>query len=68
VIGGLRFEEQINLKLARYLRDIDALLCQNGVLQATEFFYIKKKNIEIMTNENIFWFFNLNKCQIDKIV
>jgi hypothetical protein len=43
VIGGLRFEEQINLKLARYLRDIDALLCQNGVLQATEFFFVGRK-------------------------
>jgi hypothetical protein len=42
-IGGLRFSEAQNFELARYLRDIDKTLCELGVLQATEFFYVGKK-------------------------
>lgn len=40
LIGGLRFEQSVNTKLARYLRDADAELCRLGVLQPTEFFYV----------------------------
>ena len=40
LIGGLRFEQQVNTRLARYLRDADAELCRLGVLQPTEFFYV----------------------------
>lgn len=40
LIGGLRFEQQINTQLARYLRDADAELCRLGVLQPTEFFFV----------------------------
>lgn len=43
LIGGLRFEESINIMLARYLRDMDELLCQLGSIQATEFFFVGKK-------------------------
>jgi SAM-dependent methyltransferase len=40
LIGGLRYEQSINSKLAGYLRDVDAELCRLGVLQPTEFFYV----------------------------
>jgi 2-polyprenyl-6-hydroxyphenyl methylase/3-demethylubiquinone-9 3-methyltransferase len=43
VIGGLRFDEETNAHLARYLRDADALLCEKGVLQSTEFFFVGGK-------------------------
>jgi 2-polyprenyl-3-methyl-5-hydroxy-6-metoxy-1,4-benzoquinol methylase len=42
-IGGLRFEEAQNAELAKFLRDMDKTLCELGVLQATEFFYVGKK-------------------------
>ena len=42
-IGGLRFDEQANARLAWYLREMDRVLCSNGVLQATEFFYVGRK-------------------------
>ncbi|MBF0438437.1 MAG: hypothetical protein HQL93_04875, partial [Magnetococcales bacterium] len=44
-IGGLRFDEAMNVKLAHYLREIDRELCQLGVLSATEFFYVGRKPI-----------------------
>lgn len=43
MIGGLRFDEETNLKMARYLRDMDEIFCKNGVLQPTEFFLVGKK-------------------------
>ncbi|OGT98234.1 MAG: hypothetical protein A2X80_06685 [Geobacteraceae bacterium GWB2_52_12] len=43
VIGGLRFDDATNVSLARYLRDCDSLLCELGVLQPTEFFYVGRK-------------------------
>jgi len=43
LIGGLRFDENKNAELAKYLRDIDKELCRQGVLQATEFFYVGRK-------------------------
>ena len=44
IIGGLRFDEVTNINLARYLRDMDNFFCKNGVLQATEFFFIGKSH------------------------
>jgi hypothetical protein len=46
LIGGLRFEQHVNTKLARYLRDADAELCRLGVLQPTEFFYVGRNKGE----------------------
>jgi SAM-dependent methyltransferase len=43
VIGGLRFDDGTNAELARYLSNADTLLCAQGVLQATEFFYVGRK-------------------------
>lgn len=43
LIGGLRFEQPVNKRLARYLRDMDAELCRLGVLQPTEFFYVGRQ-------------------------
>lgn len=43
VIGGLRFDEQTNAKLAKYLRDADAALVEKGILQAYEFFFVGRK-------------------------
>ncbi len=46
IIGGLRYTEHINIELARYLRDIDKALCELGVLQSTEFFFVGRKKPE----------------------
>jgi 2-polyprenyl-3-methyl-5-hydroxy-6-metoxy-1,4-benzoquinol methylase len=43
LIGGLRFPDEINKQLARYLRDMDGEMCKGGVLQPTEFFYVGRK-------------------------
>ena len=43
IIGGLRFDEETNIKLARYLRDIDEFFCNNGVLNATEFYFVGRR-------------------------
>ncbi len=43
IIGGLRFDEETNISLARYLRDMDGILCKSGVLSATEFYFAGKK-------------------------
>lgn len=43
VIGGLRFDETTNIVLARFLKDIDSYLCQLGVLQSTEMFFVGRK-------------------------
>jgi hypothetical protein len=40
MIGGLRFDDETNHKLARYLRDVDALMVQEKFLPATEFFFV----------------------------
>lgn len=42
-IGGLRFDDSINVQLATYLREVDRELCRLGVLSATEFFYVGRK-------------------------
>lgn len=46
MIGGLRFNEETNKLLARFLRDADSLLCNNGVLQSTEFFFVGKIKVQ----------------------
>lgn len=43
IIGGLRFEETANIKLARYIKEMDHKLCKLGSIQATEFFFVGKK-------------------------
>ncbi len=43
LIGGLRFADELNGRLARYLRDMDREMCKAGVLQPTEFFYVGRK-------------------------
>lgn len=43
IIGGLRFDQQTNARLARYLRDADAKLCRTGALQSMEFFFVGRK-------------------------
>lgn len=43
IIGGLRFEEQTNIALAKFLKDVDSLLCKLGMLQSTEFFFVGSK-------------------------
>jgi len=45
LIGGLRFDETTNAKLARYIRDMDTLLVHEKVLPATEFFFVGKNRI-----------------------
>ena len=39
IIGGLRFDDDTNHKLARYLRDMDALMVQEKFLPAIAFFF-----------------------------
>jgi len=46
LIGGLRFDQSVNSRLARYLRDMDAELCRLGVLQPTEFFFVGAKKAD----------------------
>lgn len=43
LIGGLRFDEATNIRLARSLRAFDAELCRLGVLQPTEFFFVGRR-------------------------
>lgn len=43
IIGGIRLDDEKTFRLAKYLRDIDAILCKKGVVKATEFFYIGRK-------------------------
>jgi 2-polyprenyl-3-methyl-5-hydroxy-6-metoxy-1,4-benzoquinol methylase len=43
IIGGLRFDHETNVALARYLRDIDAIMCRLGMIKATEFIYVGRK-------------------------
>ena len=40
VIGGLRYDEATNARLARFLREMDRRLVQTRVLPATEFFFV----------------------------
>ncbi|MCX5715310.1 MAG: class I SAM-dependent methyltransferase [Candidatus Omnitrophica bacterium] len=47
IIGGLRFGRRKNAILARYLRDMDHYLCELGVLQATEYFFVGRKIVTL---------------------
>jgi SAM-dependent methyltransferase len=44
IIGGLRFDEQTNISLARFLRDMDSRLVKSGLLPAYEFLYIGRRS------------------------
>lgn len=46
LIGGLRFDQKTNSALARYLHNMDKLLIEQGVLQATSFMFVGKKREE----------------------
>jgi 2-polyprenyl-6-hydroxyphenyl methylase/3-demethylubiquinone-9 3-methyltransferase len=43
MIGGLRFDEETNANLARFIRDTDALLVKSKLIPATEFFFVGRK-------------------------
>lgn len=43
-IGGLRFDEGTNFKVAMFLKEIDRLLVDISILPATEFFYVGRKD------------------------
>jgi SAM-dependent methyltransferase len=43
VIGGLRYSEIQNAKLAKYIREIDRLMCSSGVVSSTEFYFVGVK-------------------------
>jgi SAM-dependent methyltransferase len=43
VIGGLRFEEETNARAAHFLREMDRILVETGVLNATEFLFVGRK-------------------------
>jgi SAM-dependent methyltransferase len=43
-IGGLRFDEQTNERLARFLREMDRRLVSLGVLDATQFFFVGRRS------------------------
>lgn len=43
LIGGLRFSDRKNKELAWFLREADRYLCELGVLQSTEFFFVGRK-------------------------
>lgn len=42
-IGGLRFDEETNAKAAKFLREMDRILVETGVLNATEFLFVGRK-------------------------
>jgi 2-polyprenyl-3-methyl-5-hydroxy-6-metoxy-1,4-benzoquinol methylase len=44
LIGGLRFDEDKNEKMAKFLRNTDACLVKSGLLPATEFFAVARKS------------------------
>lgn len=39
IIGGLRYDEATNARAARYIREIDRLLCSCGAVPSTEFYF-----------------------------
>ncbi|WVN42130.1 class I SAM-dependent methyltransferase [beta proteobacterium MWH-UniP1] len=43
-IGGLRYGEAANARVARFLKEMDRILVEAGTLPATEFFYVGRKN------------------------
>jgi SAM-dependent methyltransferase len=42
-IGGLRFDEETNVRTAQFLREMDRILVETGVLDATEFLFVGRK-------------------------
>lgn len=45
VIGGLRFDQDTNAKIARFIREIDAVLVGHDVIPATEFYFVGTKQL-----------------------
>ena len=43
VIGGLRFDQDTNAKMAKFIREIDAVLVDHDVIPATEFYFVGEK-------------------------
>lgn len=43
IIGGLRFSEDANVSLARYLKAIDEYFCELGLLHPAEFYFVGAK-------------------------
>jgi 2-polyprenyl-3-methyl-5-hydroxy-6-metoxy-1,4-benzoquinol methylase len=43
LIGGLRFSENTNADVAKYIREIDRFMCASGVVSSTEFYFVGKK-------------------------
>jgi len=39
LIGGLRYNEETNFKMAKYLKEIDTYFCQLGIIDYTEFYF-----------------------------
>lgn len=45
LIGGLRFDHETNVALARFLRDFDGLLCEQQLIKASEFLLVARKRL-----------------------
>jgi len=43
VIGGLRFSDEMNKQIASTIKLFDKYLCETGVIQSTEFFFVGRK-------------------------
>ena len=43
LIGGVRFSESMNADVAKYVREIDRIMCASGVVASTEFYFVGKK-------------------------
>ncbi|MEC4721338.1 class I SAM-dependent methyltransferase [Noviherbaspirillum sp. CPCC 100848] len=46
-IGGLRFDEEKNLQVAEFLKEMDRILVETEVLQGTEFFFVGRKEVKL---------------------
>lgn len=43
MIGGLRFSDEKNREMAQTIKLFDKYLCESGVIQPTEFFFVGRK-------------------------
>ncbi|WP_165323800.1 class I SAM-dependent methyltransferase [Rhizorhabdus phycosphaerae] len=44
IIGGLRFSDRrLEASVARFIRDIDLMMCDNNMIDPTEFYYVGRK-------------------------
>ncbi|HJV88516.1 MAG TPA: methyltransferase domain-containing protein [Noviherbaspirillum sp.] len=46
-IGGLRFDEETNVRVARFLKEMDRILVETEALPATEFLFVGRKVMEV---------------------